>query len=749
MQFSGNVLIIEHDQDKRQALETIFAFLGASTQTGEVEDCLSYLDSSSEQIDACILGALNGKDSITKLLPRYPRTAFIICDNSFAPTGKEDANYIGSLSKEPSYDELVQLLHYCQSFRSMSRFSGRSDGRRGALIKRLVGRSESLCLVRRLIEQVAPTDANVLILGESGTGKEVVARAIHDLSARAKKPFVPVNCGAIPGELLESELFGHEKGAFTGAITTREGRFELAEGGTLFLDEIGDMPFQMQVKLLRVLQERKFNRVGSNKVINANVRVIAATHQNLEKMVAENRFREDLFYRLNVFPIETPPLRERADDVPVLIQELVNRHGKDSDTTIRFTQRAMLLLMQNQWKGNVRELSNLVERLLILHPNEVVDIGDLPAKYRGVDVSNDPQAEREALLEAFTNTGSFRAVDEDLDINLDEPISAAKSAEAAAKAPLASEKGLDFGLPSDATAFSNEANAELERARAQAAAEAIAAASSIMAPAQPEAGVVPAVPQAPVAPQSPLAPQAPVASQAPVELQAPVPPQSVVPQSVVPQPVSTPAGVTPLAPVAPVAPQPPVRPVSPVPPVAPTAPTASAATAVPTAPFNAAAENAAAAAAASAAPEYDYDEDDFDDDDEDGVPLDSEAQRLESDLQRAAAATAPSPLVPPPPPVRPVPPARPNPAPFTAVPPPPPTPPAPYSAVAKGDQAFNPRLSPDGVNLRGMIKNIEISMIKQALVQTNGVVAKAAEVLGLRRTTLIEKMKKYGITANG
>lgn len=748
MQFSGNVLIIEHDQDKRQALETIFAFLGASTQTGEVEDCLSYLDSSSEQIDACILGALNGKDSITKLLPRYPRTAFIICDNSFAPTGKEDANYIGSLSKEPSYDELVQLLHYCQSFRSMSRFSGRSDGRRGALIKRLVGRSESLCLVRRLIEQVAPTDANVLILGESGTGKEVVARAIHDLSARAKKPFVPVNCGAIPGELLESELFGHEKGAFTGAITTREGRFELAEGGTLFLDEIGDMPFQMQVKLLRVLQERKFNRVGSNKVINANVRVIAATHQNLEKMVAENRFREDLFYRLNVFPIETPPLRERADDVPVLIQELVNRHGKDSDTTIRFTQRAMLLLMQNQWKGNVRELSNLVERLLILHPNEVVDIGDLPAKYRGVDVSNDPQAEREALLEAFTNTGSFRAVDEDLDINLDEPISPAKSAEAAAKAPLASEKGLDFGLPSDTAAFTHDANAELERARAQAAAEAIAAASSIMAPAQPEPGIAPVAPAAPVAPQAPMAPQAPLAPPAPPAPQDPVPPLSVVP----PQ-VEIPAGVTPLAPVSPVAPQPPVRPVAPVPPVAPSAPTASAAPAVPATPFNATAENAAAAtsaaAAAAAATDIDYDEDDFDDDDEDGVLLDSEVQRLDNEAQRPAAAAPQAPMMPPPPPVRPVPPARPNPAPFTAVPPPPPTPPAPYSAVAKGDHAFNPRLSPDGVNLRGMIKNIEISMIKQALVQTNGVVAKAAEVLGLRRTTLIEKMKKYGITANG
>ena len=422
MQFSGNVLIIEHNQDKRQALETIFSFLGAATQTGEVEDCLSYLDSSSESVDACILGDLDGKATISRIIPKYNRTAFIICDAEFVPTGKEDANYIGRLTEEPTYDELVQLLHYSQSFKTMSRLSGRSDGRRGALIKRLVGRGDAICLVRRLIEQVAPTDANVLILGESGTGKEVVARAIHDMSNRSKKPFVPVNCGAIPGELLESELFGHEKGAFTGAFATREGRFELAEGGTLFLDEIGDMPFAMQVKLLRVLQERKFTRVGSNKIINANVRVIAATHQNLETMVEEKRFRQDLFYRLNVFPIETPPLRERTDDIPILIQELVNRHGKEQHTTIRFTQRAMLTLMQDEWKGNVRELSNLVERLLILHPNEVIDISDLPAKYRGDQIQDDPVAEREALLEAFTCTDEFDSVDDNFDMDFDESL---------------------------------------------------------------------------------------------------------------------------------------------------------------------------------------------------------------------------------------------------------------------------------------------------------------------------------------
>lgn len=246
----------------------------------------------------------------------------------------------------------------------------------------LVGKGRGIQEVRRLIGQVAQTDANVLILGESGAGKEVVARAIHELSARSAGPFVPINCGAIPAELLESELFGHEKGAFTGAIAARRGRFELAQGGTLFLDEIGDMPLPMQVKLLRVLQERLFDRVGGGKPIQADVRIIAATHRDLEAMIRTQGFREDLYYRLNVFPIETPPLRERCDDIPLLLQELLNRHAEQHRGIIRLTQRAMESLMQYPWPGNVRELSNLIERLLILYPNQIIDVADLPGRYR-------------------------------------------------------------------------------------------------------------------------------------------------------------------------------------------------------------------------------------------------------------------------------------------------------------------------------------------------------------------------------
>jgi len=243
------------------------------------------------------------------------------------------------------------------------------------------GHSRQLAMVHRLIDQVASYDTSVLILGESGTGKELVARNIHELSSRANKPFVPVNCGAIPAELIESELFGHEKGAFTGAITSRKGRFEMAEGGTLFLDEIGDMDLSMQVKLLRVLQERTYERVGGNESHRCNVRIIAATHRNLEKRIAAGAFREDLYYRLSVFPIETPPLRDRIDDLPELIEHLADRAASKGHPRVRFSRPALASLSHYPWPGNVRELSNLVERLAITHPRCQIDLPALPPKY--------------------------------------------------------------------------------------------------------------------------------------------------------------------------------------------------------------------------------------------------------------------------------------------------------------------------------------------------------------------------------
>lgn len=404
MDFVGNILILEERPELRQEIETIVKFLGCEWQSGEVPDCLSYLDSDNVAITLVIAGN-TGSVTPADLLKNHPLIPFIFTQAHDEADLPREPNMIGILGKDGTYEGFLQLLRFCQSFNSMHKNLKRSDNAQ-RLMKFLVGKGKAIQEVRHLIEQVAPTTANVLILGESGTGKEVVARAVHSLSARKNKPFVPINCGAIPAELLESELFGHEKGAFTGAITNRAGRFELAEGGTIFLDEIGDMPLQMQVKLLRVLQERVYERVGSNKQIKCDVRVIAATHRNLEKMIADGEFREDLFYRLNVFPINTPPLRERTDDIPLLLQELIKRYFEEHKVGVRFTQRAMESLMQHEWPGNVRELSNLVERMIIMHPDEIVDVQDLPRKYQyGPEAKKqDEISEKDALFDLFSDT---------------------------------------------------------------------------------------------------------------------------------------------------------------------------------------------------------------------------------------------------------------------------------------------------------------------------------------------------------
>jgi sigma-54 specific flagellar transcriptional regulator A len=260
------------------------------------------------------------------------------------------------------------------------------------------GTSDAIRQVNRLIRQVAAFDSNVLILGESGTGKEVVARAVHESSARRLRPFIPINCGAIPAELLESELFGHEKGAFTGALAMRKGRFEVAEGGTIFLDEIGDMNPTMQVKLLRVLQERSYERVGSCVPQRCDVRIIAATHCDLEQAITKGTFREDLFYRLNVVPIEMPSLRERGEDLPLLIADLAERIRVAGRPRVQFTPTALEALKGYRWPGNVRELGNLIERLSIQCQSRVVSIADLPPRYRPLDWTPAAQAETETLI---------------------------------------------------------------------------------------------------------------------------------------------------------------------------------------------------------------------------------------------------------------------------------------------------------------------------------------------------------------
>lgn len=246
----------------------------------------------------------------------------------------------------------------------------------------LIGNSPKMLRTLDLIQQVASTKTNVLITGASGTGKELVARAVHDQSDRRDGPFVAINCAAIPENLLESELFGHVKGAFTNAVSHREGRFAAADGGTIFLDEIGDMSPSLQVKLLRVLQERTFEPVGSSRSQTVDVRVIAATNQNLEEAIRKGRFREDLFYRLNVIPIEIPPLRERKEDIPLLIHHFLDKMNTEKGRSISgITPQAMALLTDYDWPGNVRELENLIERLCVLRDHGAIDVADLPKPF--------------------------------------------------------------------------------------------------------------------------------------------------------------------------------------------------------------------------------------------------------------------------------------------------------------------------------------------------------------------------------
>lgn len=430
MQGLAKLLVIEDDPSIRLSLSTILEFVG--------EQCEVIESSQLDQIDwsavwaGCILGSL-GTQCLPELLSNSLAKANhipLLVANKQPYSLEEFPHFVGELDFPLNYPQLSEALRHCKEFLGRKGIQVMASARKNTLFRSLVGQSHGIQEVRHLIEQVAGTEANVLILGESGTGKEVVARNIHYHSSRRGGPFVPINCGAIPADLLESELFGHEKGAFTGAITARKGRFELADGGTLFLDEIGDMPMSMQVKLLRVLQERCFERVGGNSTIKANVRVIAATHRNLETMIDDQRFREDLYYRLNVFPIEMPALKERKEDIPLLLQELMTRLEAEGGLPICFTPRAINSLMEHDWPGNVRELANLVERMVILYPNSLVDVNHLPTKYRYSDIpefqpepsrfSSVEEQERDVLADIFSEDFSF-GQDEAFSEQLDAP----------------------------------------------------------------------------------------------------------------------------------------------------------------------------------------------------------------------------------------------------------------------------------------------------------------------------------------
>ncbi|KKO03081.1 hypothetical protein LCGC14_0100020 [marine sediment metagenome] len=396
---NSHILLIDDSSQNRHDLAVILGFLG---EEAIISDSQNWLAAAGEQVESpgavkcVILGRCEHEQGLPALLGQLDKwdenLPIILIDPEQSSKWPDHLKQrlLAVLEPPLSYNHLLDALHRAQVYREVfGEKANRQHQREPNLFRSLVGTSRSIHSVRQMMQQVADTEATVLILGESGTGKEVVARNLHYHSRRNEAPFVPINCGAIPAELLESELFGHEKGAFTGAITSRAGRFELAQGGTLFLDEIGDMPLPMQVKLLRVLQERTFERVGSNKVQTADVRVIAATHKNLETMIEQGSFREDLYYRLNVFPIDMPAMRERIEDLPLLLNELITRLEKEKRGSIRFSTSAIMSLCQHEWPGNVRELANLVERMAIMHPHGVIGVGELPRKFRYVEDDQD------------------------------------------------------------------------------------------------------------------------------------------------------------------------------------------------------------------------------------------------------------------------------------------------------------------------------------------------------------------------
>lgn len=338
----------------------------------------------------------DGIELMSKLRLIHPNIQVIILTGHASIENAVEATRNGAfhfVTKPCNLDEILSLIERALTQTQLTR---ENQHLRNALnmkyrFENIVGQSDAITSVLGIVERVAQSDSTVLIMGESGTGKELIAKALHYNSNRSQEPFIPVNCGAIPGELLESELFGHVKGAFTGAIANRTGRFELAQDGTLFLDEIGELSPNLQVKLLRVLQEKSFEPVGGTKTIPANVRVIAATNVDLEEAVEQGLFREDLFYRLNVIPIRVPSLRERKSDIPLLLHHFIDTFNRTRGRQLKgVAPEAMEMLVNYSWPGNIRELENLVERLSILKGAGIVEVSDLPEKYRKGAMEADP-----------------------------------------------------------------------------------------------------------------------------------------------------------------------------------------------------------------------------------------------------------------------------------------------------------------------------------------------------------------------
>ena len=373
------IYVVDDDESVREAVGGLVRSAGLTVQT--FPSAQEFLAFSRPDVPSCLvldvqLPGLSGLDLQKELAKADVQIPIIFL------TGHGDipmtvramkAGALEFLTKPFDDEDLLQAIH-----QAIMR-DRRAGQQRGSIAQHnfddIVGTSATLKAVLEQVQVVAPTDSTVLINGETGTGKELVARAIHKISSRSNRAFVKLNCAAIPSGLLESELFGHEKGAFTGAVAQKIGRFELANGGTLFLDEVGDIPLELQPKLLRVLQEQEFERLGSTRTIRVDVRLVAATNRNLAQLTAEKQFREDLYFRLNVFPIRVPPLRERAEDIPLLVRHYVCKYAQRMNKQIEtIPEPAMAQLCHYSWPGNVRELQNFIERAVILTPGRVLQV---------------------------------------------------------------------------------------------------------------------------------------------------------------------------------------------------------------------------------------------------------------------------------------------------------------------------------------------------------------------------------------
>jgi two-component system nitrogen regulation response regulator NtrX len=392
------ILIVDDEESICRSLAGILCDEGYETRIAESGDAALAALGREPLPDLVLLDiAMPGRDGLAVLAEvreRWPELPVVMMSGHGTIETAVRTTRLGAfdfVEKPLSIDKLLLTLQHALE---LSRLAGENRRLRALALRahEILGRSEAILRLKQQIQVAGPTNAWVLISGENGTGKELVARQIHLVSKRRERPFVEVNCAALPGELIESELFGHEKGAFTGALAQKRGKFELADGGTIFLDEIADMSLMTQAKVLRVLQEHSFERVGGTETIEIDVRVIAATNKNLEKEIAAGRFREDLYYRLNVIPFQVPPLRERREDIDVLARHFVREFCAESGQRPReLTPECLLALEAHAWPGNVRELRNLIERVVIMTTGDRIDASDLPDLRRAAGPEGEPE----------------------------------------------------------------------------------------------------------------------------------------------------------------------------------------------------------------------------------------------------------------------------------------------------------------------------------------------------------------------